>query len=116
MILRIGAICIQREEVKKAIIFAGLIAGAATASAQWTEKYPVNVQINNQNFLSAYLAANFGKIGEIAAQRLDAILKDPVKQAKMAGIALQKINEIFNKPNMSEDDKAKEFLKLIEAD
>jgi hypothetical protein len=94
---------------------AALMAAAAPARAQWTEKYPVT-PITEPNVVTAYLRANFGKIGEIAAKRIEKFLNDPMEQAKMAAKAVQYLEKLSRDSNRSEDDRARELVAKIDAE
>lgn len=94
------------------------------AANSWTEKWPTNIQITQSNFVSEFLRANLGKLGEIAANELDAILKDPNKQAKLAKSTVDQLNKIYNKyqadklknENQAREAAVREFTAAIEQD
>lgn len=105
------------KNIKKIVYGASALVAMATAplpaSAQWTEKYPVT-PIVETNVISTYLKANFGKIGEIAAKRIESFLNDPVQQAKMAAKIIQYIGKLAAETHRSEDERAKELLAKID--
>lgn len=90
----------------------------------WTEKWPVDIKITPENFVSTFLRANFGKVGELAAKQLDDILNDPKKQAKLAQSTINKLNSIYQKylnERQSNEERAREnaardFIAAIEED
>lgn len=90
----------------------------------WTEKWPVDIKITPENFVSNFLRANFGKLGEVVAKQLDDILTDPNKQAKLAQSTINKLNSIYQKylnERQSNEARArelaaKEFIAAIEED
>ncbi|WP_431259533.1 hypothetical protein ACQ86G_04785 [Roseateles chitinivorans] len=92
------------------------LAGAVVpAQAQWTEKYPVT-PIPEQDVITAYLKANFGKIGEMAGQAIMNALKDPKMQAKMAQTAITYLEGLGKDNSRSQDDRARELIARIEAE
>ncbi|MDC6169593.1 hypothetical protein [Paucibacter sp. XJ19-41] len=102
--------------MKKLCLLMGLLLAGQQASAQWTEKYPIDIKIGQENAVSVYLRANYGKVGEIAARTLDRILNDPQMQAKMAKSAIDYLTNLHNDPSKSVDEKAAAFLKLVDED
>jgi hypothetical protein len=102
---------------KKLLFFiAFALLQALPAKAQWAEKYPITVPITPANSISIWLRANFGKIGDIAAKRVDDILNDPVKQAKLSAKAINYLYALYADSTKTEDEKAKAFISEIQAD
>ena len=62
------------------------------------------------------MKANFGKVGELAANKLQNLLNDPVSQAKLSVAAINYLKSLYANTAMSDDDKAKQFIAAIEAD
>jgi hypothetical protein len=81
----------------KKMLFAAVLAMTAFSATAWIEKWPVEIKITQDNFVSSFLRANFGKVGEIAARQLDSILSDPQKQAKLAKATIERLDQIYNK-------------------
>jgi hypothetical protein len=95
-----------------------------SASAQWTEKWPIDVKIGGTNAVSIFLRAHFGKVGEVAAKQVDSILNNPQKQAKLAASTIRQLENIYTKyqrDRVSGEDAARQaaaqaFIAEIEAD
>jgi hypothetical protein len=80
--------------------------------AQWDEKYSTSIKIDSSNAISVWLRANFGKIGEIAAKRVDKILNDPRKQAKLSAKAIEYLYDLYNDNQNQKIKRQRNFLKL----
>lgn len=87
-----------------------------SAFAQWTEKYPIDIKIDTSNVVATWLRANWGKIGEWAAGKLDQLLNDPAVLAKLSAKAIQKLSDLYNDPTKTPDQKAQELIAAIEED
>jgi hypothetical protein len=87
----------------------------------FTEKWPPSaselfVTLTTQTALANYLRANYGKLGELAAKQLDECLKSFKCRAKISAQAFERALAIFQNSSKSNDEKAKEFLRIIEED
>ena len=82
----------------------------------WDEKWPISYPVTPENSLVTYLHSNFGKLGELAANRLKNILADPQSQYKISKKALEYLQTLYANATLTEDDKARQFVAAIEAD
>jgi hypothetical protein len=90
-------------------------------SETFTEKWPPSATqafatLTDSNAISEYFRANFGKLGELAANRLDACLKSNKCRLKVSTIALARVKSIFENVSLSQDQKAKAFVQAVEDD
>ena len=87
----------------------------------FTEKWPPSATqtfatLTAANAVSEYLRANYGKLGELAANTLDKCLKSLACRAKVSVAALKRAYDLFNDPSLSQPQKAAAFIQAIEED